>query len=637
MSAIFGILRFDGGEVSRRELERMSNNLSHRGPDGRKFVIGGPIGLGHCLLRVNQEDQFEAQPLRDRDAGLTLVADGRIDNREELADAFGIDAAALRDMPDSALILGAYKKWGAACAGHLLGDFAFAVWDERAKTLVLGRDHMGQRYVHYHRAKGFFAFATEIKALWALADVPRALCDAQVGRFLVMDLQPREGATFFEDILGLPGGTILSVEACGTMSKRQYWEPGAAAEHIGRDEAYYVDAYRRVLTEAVACRIRRLTGPPALCLSTGFDSTAIAGLSGPVVTAMGRKLVTMSSVLAEDGQGPSRDIRPWAEICRRDMPHLDVRYFVRGPDTFFSGLEKAYGTADQPPSFAAYIVDQLFEIAAGAGARLVMDGIGGDATLNPRGGAALARLLRRGDLRRFLSELRARKKVAGKPFVRSLGGVALNLAPSWMWRAWLRIQRIGPGQARQFVAPPLLRALMAAGAVDPGNLPDGGRTATASESCLRRLRNAAGRPRAFHANEAAARGLDLTRPMYDKRVVELGLAIPEDLHVVNGRDRYLARRALAHIYPPEYQTRPSRQDPFDPDYRGLLNRARARMQTELKQMASGGALGDHIALDALGAAFDRAGAGGIIGDEEGYADRAFRVARYLAWFRRRNA
>jgi asparagine synthase (glutamine-hydrolysing) len=63
MSAIFGILRFDGAEVNPRELERMSNTLAHRGPDGRKFVVDGPLGLGHCLMRVNNEDRFEAQPL----------------------------------------------------------------------------------------------------------------------------------------------------------------------------------------------------------------------------------------------------------------------------------------------------------------------------------------------------------------------------------------------------------------------------------------------------------------------------------------------------------------------------------------------------------------------------------------------
>ncbi len=185
MSAIFGILRFDGGEVSARDLERMGNTMAHCGPDGRKFVIDGAVGLGHCLMRVNQEDMFERQPLIDREANLTLVADCRIDNREELAHAFGLSAADSRDMPDSAFILQAYKKWGEGCTEHLLGDFAFALWEGRAKKLVLGRDHMGQRYVLYHRGRDFFAFATEVKALWALPDVPQQVSTDWIGRRLI--------------------------------------------------------------------------------------------------------------------------------------------------------------------------------------------------------------------------------------------------------------------------------------------------------------------------------------------------------------------------------------------------------------------------------------------------------------------
>lgn len=183
MSAIFGIMRYDGGSVSARDLERMANVLAHRGPEGCKFAVDGAVGLGHRLMRVNQEDLFEAQPIRDRAANLTLAADCRIDNREELAGIFGIGTAELRDMPDGALVLRAYKKWGADAAQHLLGDFAFAVWDGRAKKLVLGRDHMGQRAVFYYKGENFFAFASEIKGLWALADVPRKLLDEEVVRF----------------------------------------------------------------------------------------------------------------------------------------------------------------------------------------------------------------------------------------------------------------------------------------------------------------------------------------------------------------------------------------------------------------------------------------------------------------------
>ncbi|MGH6674142.1 MAG: hypothetical protein ACRECV_19515, partial [Xanthobacteraceae bacterium] len=77
------------------------------------------------------------------------------------------------------------------------------------------------------------------------------------------------------------------------------------------------------------CRIRRLIGTPALCLSADYDSAAIAGLCGPILRTKGRKLVAVSSVLPENYQGSLRCPRRWVELCRRDMPHLDVRYFVR--------------------------------------------------------------------------------------------------------------------------------------------------------------------------------------------------------------------------------------------------------------------------------------------------------------------
>ena len=127
MSAILGILRFDGARASEHDLERMGNALALRGPDAHRFLVQGSVGLGHCLLRVNHEDMFERQPLRDVEADLTLVADCRIDNREELAADLHIPAPQLRDMPDSALVLRAYLEWGETCAEHLLGDFAFAL------------------------------------------------------------------------------------------------------------------------------------------------------------------------------------------------------------------------------------------------------------------------------------------------------------------------------------------------------------------------------------------------------------------------------------------------------------------------------------------------------------------------------
>jgi asparagine synthase (glutamine-hydrolysing) len=149
MSAICGILSFSGVSIRHADLDRQINTMTRRGPDRRKTWCSGPVGLGHALMRVTHEDAFDDQPLVDRGAGLALVADLRLDNREELACALGIDAGSLRQLPDIALVMAAYKKWSDDCATHLLGDFAFAIWDARAGKLVLARDHMGARYIHY--------------------------------------------------------------------------------------------------------------------------------------------------------------------------------------------------------------------------------------------------------------------------------------------------------------------------------------------------------------------------------------------------------------------------------------------------------------------------------------------------------
>jgi asparagine synthase (glutamine-hydrolysing) len=255
MSGICGIIRFDGGPVEARDLDRQITRLEHLGPDRTRTSCAGPVGLGHLMMRITHEDAFDVQPLHDAD--LTLVADLRLDNREELAAALSIDAAALSDMPDSALLFAAYKKWGADCVGRLIGDFAFAVWDNDKKTLTLARDHMGQRHVFYHQGEGFFAFASEIKGLWALPQAPRVLLEDRVAQALLFDEPTEVGATDYEGIRAVPGGTVMTIAADGETASRRYWEPHADPVHEGRDEAYYIETYRKGVD-----RSRRLPATP---------------------------------------------------------------------------------------------------------------------------------------------------------------------------------------------------------------------------------------------------------------------------------------------------------------------------------------------------------------------------------------
>jgi asparagine synthase (glutamine-hydrolysing) len=546
---------------------------------------------------VNEEDVFDAQPIRDRDAGLVLVADCRIDNREELADALRIDADALAILPDSALILRAYRQWGVDCLARLTGEFAFALWDARAGELILARDPMGERSVFYHRNDDFLAFATEIKALWAVPNVPQTLSETEIGRFLLFQRPSDDAVTFFEGVTFAPGGHVVHVRRDGATTTRRYWEPRADPAHLDRDEAYYVATYRRLLTEAVDCRIRRTLRPPALLLSAGFDSAAIAGLAQPRLAAQGREMLAFSSVLPEDYCGPHQSVRPWVEACRRVMPHLDLRHFVQTDETVFTDLERSSMAADAPAAGVHYLRDTLYRRAAQGGARMVMDGIGGDGTINPRLGNVLAHFLRHGRLGLFAREFAAQLRVGDQSFRTIVVNTAKQLIPD-------RIKRIRrmfrpPGRGR-FIAPQFAAELTRSGAVDLDDLGMGPRPDLAPrELMMRQLQFWVANNRRLNANEAAACGLELTRPFRDRRIVEFALAIPEELWIKNGRRRHLARKALADVYPPEFQTRGARQETIEPIPMQGMARALPEVRAELERLGENPLLRRYFDFDAL--------------------------------------
>jgi asparagine synthase (glutamine-hydrolysing) len=149
MSAIFGVYNLDGKPVSPQLLEKMSNILKHRGTDNSGVWSDTSIGLGHRMLGATPESQNEKLPHVSIDKSLVITADARLDNREQLIDLLSPFAKDDSLITDSELILSAYKKWGDGCAEHLLGDFAFAVWDTLQQKLFCARDHFGVKPFYY--------------------------------------------------------------------------------------------------------------------------------------------------------------------------------------------------------------------------------------------------------------------------------------------------------------------------------------------------------------------------------------------------------------------------------------------------------------------------------------------------------
>src|SRR5262249_53876208 len=128
MSGFVVVFNLDGAPVSPQLMREMTDYMDFRGPDAREVWIDGQVGMGHAMLRTTFESRFERQPF-SLDDQIWIAADARVDDRAELIRRLAVEERGLRDAPDNELILHAYHAWGEDCVDHLIGDFAFAIWD----------------------------------------------------------------------------------------------------------------------------------------------------------------------------------------------------------------------------------------------------------------------------------------------------------------------------------------------------------------------------------------------------------------------------------------------------------------------------------------------------------------------------
>lgn len=622
MAGIFGLLRRDGSVASPRDLARMAQRLAPLAPGGCRSEALGELGIGVCHAPLRAIDRTEGVPIYDAQSGITLVASARLDARGGLGAALGVAPADLARMTDSALILRAWLRWGEAFAAHLLGDFVVAIWHERRRRLVLARDPMGQRDLFYHVGRDLLAFAPDVPGLWALSEVPRALEDTMLCNALTREFTSTPGATMFTGIQSLAGGHLLIVEPGHEPQLRAFWEPHADPAHVGRNEAYYIDAYRAILTDAVATRLDGLEKPPGLLLSGGFDSSAIAGLARDPLERSGQRLVAAASVMPSDYAGTIRHAGRWVDLCARDMPWLDIRRVTRDGLNPIADIQRRLTERQTMPSAYDPVDTALCAELTSGGAGLAMDGHGGDYTLNPRGRHALARWLAAGAYRRFGRELLAARRTTGRSLASLL---RYDVAPHYLppalrnWHAARRRSQL-PVQ-RDFIAQ--------AGSAAPTRDERGGLL-----WAIDLVRRGSGSASGF-----ARHGLTLSRPFHDRRVVELALAIPPDLHVRNGHNRHLARTALQDVYPAEFQRRGRANDDAFPDFQAAIERIKPTLINDLERLQGSAALSAMIDFGRLRAMLmaPQRGKHRSGWEQETHAAlNAYCVARYVEWFRREN-
>src|SRR3954451_19492665 len=523
MCGICGLLERDTPDLA--AVERMTAAMVHRGPDHGAVATEGRCALGYRRLSVVDLATGE-QPIRNERGDVVAVFNGELYNFRELRRELEAKGHEIRGTGDSPLIPHAYEEWGLGFADRIEGMFAIALWDATRERLVLLRDRLGKKPLRYVRLPdGGLAFASETKALLELPEVSRELDLAQIDAFLALQYTPRSG---FRAIEHVPPGSYAVVERGGAPKVERYWRP----EH--RDTVSRRSDWHALVREEVSAAVRRrlvADVPLGALLSGGIDSSIVVGVMAQASAQPVRTFTVGFPDRRYDERAYAREV---AERWGTQHEELEV-------DPTPELLPRLAAAFDEPFGDEAALPQLLVCEATRRHVKVALVGDGGDEVFGgyeryrahalagrvpaPLARAALAAPWGRREPRSALYRARRLLDVAAQPagdrYARLVEVFPLELR-----------RRLWTDDARAHTATAMLPSADDLRLVDiesylPGDL----------------------LPKSDLASMAVS--LELRSPFLDRRVVELGLALPRELAF----GKAALKQAFAADLPPSVATR----------------------------------------------------------------------------------
>src|SRR5437867_2222826 len=222
MSGIVGILHLDGAPIDRALLRRMTDFMTFRGPDEQRIWVDGNVGFGHTLLRTTFESEHEHQPFT-LDGHVFIVADARVDAQADLIAKLSAHGEKVKHgVTDVELLLRAYRVWGEDCVDHLLGDFAFAVWDGPRRLLFCARDQLGVKPFFYASLGAIVIFSNTLDCIRQHPAVSDKLNELAIADFLLFEVNQDLNTTSFAHIQRIPPAHRATWSAEAVRISR-YW------------------------------------------------------------------------------------------------------------------------------------------------------------------------------------------------------------------------------------------------------------------------------------------------------------------------------------------------------------------------------------------------------------------------------
>ncbi len=363
--------------VLRRDIERMTQTLEHRGPDDKGYYVAGPVGLGFRRLSIIDLDGGH-QPMSDQEESVWIVFNGEIYNFPELKRELEALGHQFRTRCDTEVIIHGYKQWGIDVLNHLNGMFGLAIWDAQKERLVIARDAFGIKLVYYKIDSDRVSFGSEVRPVVAATNENPEVDPISLNLFLRYRYTPSPH-TVFKGVQKLAAGTVLTFEK-GTYSLKRWYQcspkPFSSSKSTDDAREELLDLYKRSVKRQLLSDV-----PLGLLLSGGVDSGLLLALMNLYGKSWHTYTVGYGSSFADDELIDAADtaamfssqhagvtldrgtferelphiiscleepiasssIVPMYFVCQRAREDVKVALVGQGPDELFGGYQRHIG------------------------------------------------------------------------------------------------------------------------------------------------------------------------------------------------------------------------------------------------------------------------------------------------------
>ncbi|MHB0992796.1 MAG: asparagine synthase-related protein [Sulfurovum sp.] len=577
MSGFFGIFNRNGNPIDKNIAGEMLETMSSWEPDESNLWIDGSIALRHAMLWNTPESKYEHLPMQKDTYVLTM--DARIDNRDELAKELTLPDLPMGEIGDSEFILVAYEKWGEECPKHLLGDFAFAIWDSEKEQLFCARDHVGIKSLYFFCTDDRFIFSNDILSFLGCSEIPKGLDKNTIAFFIKSNYLHSKQATFFESIKKLPPAMSMIVTK-DKINETTYWSLEKSPIIHYKTFGEYVEQLRKLYDDAIEVRLRT-DYTVGSHMSGGIDSSPIAVLASQKLHKIEKPLYTFNWIDIPEDKNKyeyeawnfSRRIAAGEENIIHEEFKIDPAYIeqcIRTHNIFTQGTMYYWGEN--------YIQCQMKRMNA----RVILSGWGGDELISYNGYSYISGLISQGKIFTAFYYLLQEKKYLSYSWKKLLKRTLINFLSPNALKVFRKLRNYKSNYRNAHRYRYLTKEFESFMKSHKDAEIPSVRGVRKNQLAQYNFGHIQHRIESW-ALMGQSNRIEYRYPLLDKRIIEFAIGIPEELFfLVECKERFLIKMTVSDLLPSDivWFAKPSEtkiNQSLEKDYKNVLKIIRSSM------------------------------------------------------------